>query len=271
MVVTISLQHYFVPINSPQRKHLRSVTRRSRRPRLSRGQIARHWTSMMLNWIKFRGGHARDPFLAVLQPSKPHRRLTQICEYKGMYTHTCTHMYVCTYTRAYIKHLTQTEAFGDRATGRRGERKRHANGKKEHREESRSAAQRAFYGVYATWAGILKSLIARRFNSPRIRIPLQRNGTSCTHEPTDPFPLSRWSDPARSSHHSRGNWFCGCTPYKDRDLYSARSWKPYAEFKWYLNFVLFGKIVWETRIELLLNRKLQIKASYDRYLNWKNL
>lgn len=43
-----------------------------RRPRLSKGQIARHSTmSMMLNWIKFRRGQPRDPFPATHQPLPP--------------------------------------------------------------------------------------------------------------------------------------------------------------------------------------------------------
>lgn len=46
-------------------------------------------------------------------PPSHSRRLTQICEYKGVVIHEYTYVH----TRAHIKHLTQTEAFGDRTPG----------------------------------------------------------------------------------------------------------------------------------------------------------
>jgi len=178
------------------------------------------------------------------------------------HVHTYMYAYVCTYTRTYIKHLTQTEA-----TGWRGERKRHANGKKEHREESRSAAQRIFYGVYATWARILKSLIARRFNSSRIRIPLQRNGTSCIHGPTDPFPLFRWPRP----------FLAPLSRKLILRLYTVQSQLVLRQILKVIRRIqiIFEFYIFRNRLRdsywNILNRKLQIKASCNRYLNLKNL
>lgn len=58
--------------------------RRSRQPRLPRGQIVRHWTSMMLNWIKFRGGQSRDPFPAT-SPIPRSTRGDDTCTYVRIY------------------------------------------------------------------------------------------------------------------------------------------------------------------------------------------
>ena len=161
---------------------------------------------MMLNWIKFRGGHARARTLS-LRSSNPPSHIGDSRKYVS--TKACIRMHIRMYKHICTcahKHLRRSVT---KRQGRRDERQRQMMEKRNIREESRSV-QRAFYGIYATWAGILKSLIARWFNS-RIRIPWQQNGIFCTHGSIGPFSFSRRSDSARSSRHSHRNWFCGYT------------------------------------------------------------
>lgn len=73
-----------------------------------------------------------------LRSSNPPSHTGDSRKYVNTKASTRTHIY--TYTRAHIKHLTRAEAFGDKATGRRDERKRQTNGKKEHRRSGRFMA-----------------------------------------------------------------------------------------------------------------------------------